>query len=65
MSRKTIKYLIFYLQFILGLILDTGEMKTVRIFFFRKSSFFQRCYCFQKIDDESNSDQSNLKVVYH
>ena len=60
-SRKTIKGRIFRLQFILALILATSETKTVRIFF---NSLFQGYQSFQKIDDESDSDQSNLKLLF-
>ena len=48
MSRKTIKYLIFYLQFILGLILDAGEMKIVQILFWEKTAFFNATKVFKK-----------------
>ena len=60
-SRKSVKDRIFRLQVILALILDTGEPKTVGIFFF-PNIHFQGYQSFQKIDDESDSDRNNLKV---
>ena len=60
-SRKTLKGRIFLLQFIFALILDKRETKTVWIFFFL-NSLFQGYQSFQKIDNESSSDQSNLEL---
>ena len=64
-SQTTIKDRVLRLQVILAFVPDKGETKTVRIFFFFfQAAFFKATKLFKRSDNESDSDQSNLKIFY-